>query len=529
MSLSLDISTADLATLCAQLPVGVIIHQEMKVSFVNPAMLKVLGYADASELLGCSPIDLVSPEQRSAVEARIRANSGGQLSPPLEERLLRKDGGDAFVEVSGVPIQCNGKAAVMAIFRDLSESKAADQEAKQQRNKQAQMEDSLRQAQKMEAIGQLAGGVAHDFNNILMVIMSHCQLLTERLGGHPDAQAQLEEVLDTCEAAATITRQLLTFSRQQSFMRQVLDLNEKVAGTKTLLRRLLPENIRLDLILEASEAWTLMDPGHPEQILLNLCVNARDAMPNGGKLSIQTRDLELDASGLAEILGLTAGPYVLLSVRDSGLGMTEEVRGRIFEPFFTTKALGKGTGMGLATVFGIVKDAAGAIRVLSAPGAGCLFEIYLPRQAADKGATAERPPKASLHGDERVLLVEDESALRRTVGAALRDHGYEVIEARDGDEALAMLKDMLPLPQAVISDVVMPGMNGFKFLERLRRDFGITRSILISGYSDPTLLDQAAELPKENFFQKPMRLEKLFGRLRELLDGPSAAPSSASR
>ena len=638
MSLSLSVPMAELSLLCDQMPMGVILHQDEKITFVNPAMLSILGYAKPSELLGKSPSDLVHPDQHAVLAARLRTNQAGAISKPLEERLRRKDGSYADVEVSGLPVQCEGKAATMALFRDLSQNKAADQEARENgarfkaifesdmagqaivddrcriisandalagmlglagaqlagrpladcavdpgsfqaswalaldrgahnqeeefrhydgssfpvawssranvlpgqnfvtitdRSRQVKMEENLRQAQKMEAIGQLAGGVAHDFNNLLMIVMSNCQLLMERLEGRPDAQAHLGEVLDTCETGATITRQLLTFSRQQAYAAEVMDLNAQVLRTRTLLRRLLTENIHLDLTLEAPEPWVLTDPSSVEQILLNLCVNARDAMPQGGKLGLRTHAVDLDAGWLAASLALAPGPYVVLSVRDSGSGMSEEVRARAFEPFFTTKAVGKGTGMGLATVFGIVKGAAGSIRVISAPGAGCLFEIYLPRQAkgpALRAAESAAPAApAGLYGGEKVLLVEDEPALRRTLGEALRDRGYEVIEAQHGDEALALLREMEILPQVVISDMVMPGMTGLDFLAHLRKDFGIERSILMSGYTDPGLFTAAPELAKENVFQKPMRIEKLMGRLRELLDSPGGPASSGEK
>lgn len=625
MGLSLDLSFQELTILCEPMPVGVAIHQDGSLFFANPALLAMLGYGGIDELLGLAPADLVHPDERAVVAERALSNAQGKLKPPLVERIRRKDGSYATVEVSGLPVTCRERAAVMVLFNDISVSQAADKVARENsmrfkaifdsgmaahailddqgrimecnqevarllgvehqdlagrsfadfsetpeafqqalqrasrqgefqdqsafrrqdgsafpgawsyraavlpgqnfltvrdRTEQMRLEDDLRQAQKMEAIGQLAGGVSHDFNNVLMVIMGNCQLLMERTAGLPEAAERLDEIMRACESAAEVTRQLLTFSRRHAPSKVALDLNEKARQTKKMLSRLLSEEIRLDLRLEAEQAWVNEDPSHIEQILINLGVNARDAMPFGGQLIIGTREAVVGGTGLEGLPSLAAGPYVVLSVQDNGSGMSDDVRARIFEPFFTTKGVGSGTGLGLATVFGIVKGAGGAIRVQSDLGAGTLFEVYLPQRkpcsAPQKAAPPVPPP--SLAGRERILLVEDEDALRETLKVALEDHGYAVVEAKDGAKALAAVAGFDEAPAAVISDVVMPGMNGFELVEALQREHGVTKALLMSGYTEPSLFREHPLVPRENVFRKPMRLEKLVGRLREVLD-----------
>jgi PAS domain S-box-containing protein len=527
--LSLDLSQVHLKVLAEHLPVGVVIHHQGFVRFANPALLRMLGYGSLDELMGVQVLSLVHPDERGLVLARVQRNARGEVSPSLEERLLRKDGSTAYAEVSGLPVVFDSQPMVMALFKDISNDRAAAQEVARSRKKQVLLEENLRQAQKMEAIGQLAGGVAHDFNNLLMVIMGNCQMLLEGADCQGDAKLRLQEMLDSSELAASITRQLLTFSRRQVSEKRVFDLEGKILGARSLLRRLLPADVELDMDLGPEPAWINADPADIEQILLNLSVNARDAMPTGGRLGIHTFNIQLGGGWQAGILDLAPGPYVVLSIQDTGEGMDETVRGRIFEPFFTTKEPGKGTGMGLSTVFGIVRSLGGAIRVESALGMGSSFDIYLPRQA--QGPAEAAPPSAhstALAGNERVLLVEDEASLRRTLSLALHTHGYEVIEADSGSQALDLVALSLLKPDAVISDLVMPGMNGLKVIEALRREHGVRHAILLSGYADPSLSVDTAAFPNEDFFQKPVRLERILARLREQLDGAGQPRAAAA-
>src|SRR5438270_1845842 len=320
----------------------------------------------------------------------------------------------------------------------------------------------LEQSQKMEAIGRLAGGVAHDFNNLLAVIIGYSDLLLENLGPSDLNRAKVEQIKQAANSAASLTHQLLTFSRQQVVQPVILDINQTVGNTEKMLRRLIKENIEFTVVLDRNLDYVKADPGHIEQIVLNLVVNARDAMPSGGKLRIETKNVHLDkAEGEASLGG---GRYVLLEVADTGTGMDQQTQAKIFEPFFTTKALGEGTGLGLATVYGIVKQADGWISVESKPGQGATFRIFLPVYTPP--AVSEPPPvqpvrakpKArDLSGAGRILFVEDEDAVRGVAARLLRARGYEVIEAADGEEALALAEQNAGTIDLLISDVIMPG------------------------------------------------------------------------
>jgi signal transduction histidine kinase/ActR/RegA family two-component response regulator len=379
-------------------------------------------------------------------------------------------------------------------------------------------EEQLRQAQKLEAVGRLAGGVAHDFNNLLTVILSYSHLLLEEAAPGEATRSELQEIQRAGNRAAELTRQLLAFSRQQVLEPRVLDLNRIISGLDKMLRRLIGEDI--DLVTHPSSGLGMVqaDPGQIEQVIMNLAVNARDAMPGGGKLTIETGNVELGEEYTALRGDLRPGHYAMLAVSDTGCGMSAEVKARIFEPFYTTKEKGKGTGLGLSTVHGIVKQSEGHIEVYSEPGHGTTFKIYLPRvEAAEEMTAVAGVTTARLEGTETVLVVEDEMSIRRLIGRSLRARGYRVLEANDGSEAIAHCERRSPRVDLLITDVVMPMMSGPELVLRVTAGCPGLKVLFISGYTDRALIHQGLRHDGSAFLQKPFTPETLARKVRELL------------
>jgi PAS domain S-box-containing protein len=383
-------------------------------------------------------------------------------------------------------------------------------------------EDQLRQAQKMEAIGRLAGGVAHDFNNLLTVITGYSEmLLAEAEPGGP-AQEYLEQIKEAGKRAASLTRQLLAFGRKQVLQAQVLDLNAVVQNLVKMLRRLIGEDIEIVVRQDPRLGRVKADPVQIEQILLNLATNARDAMPEGGTLTVTTANVEVGSPGPSPSPDLVRGPCVMLAVSDTGCGMDEGSRRRLFEPFFTTKERGKGTGLGLATVYGIVKQSRGHIEVDSEPGRGATFRIYLPRlEEADPGCPDPQGPSDAPRGQETILLVEDEEGVRKLVSHTLRLSGYTVLEASSGAEALKLCERHSGAIALLVTDVIMPQMNGRELAERAVSLLEDLKVLYISGYTDPVLDDQGFLAPGTAFLEKPITPGALARKVREVLDAPS--------
>jgi signal transduction histidine kinase len=381
-------------------------------------------------------------------------------------------------------------------------------------------EEQLRQAQKLEAIGRLAGGVAHDFNNLLTVIVGFASLMRVRLQHDEVAQAHNQEILRAAERATGLTRQLLAFSRQQVLEPRVLDLNAVIIDLHVMLRRLIGEDVELVTEPAAHLGSVRADRGQLEQVLMNLVVNARDAMPQGGRLTIETAEMELDEGYAQARVDFKPGRYVMLAVSDTGCGMTDEIKARIFEPFFTTKEMGRGTGLGLSTVHGIVKQSEGHIEVYSELGCGTTFKVYLPRVEGAAGSV-ERPrtePTRS-RGQETVLVVEDEDLIRRVVCESLRSRGYSVLEARDGTEAIAICEDAsLPL-ELLLTDVVMPLMSGPELAQRIESIRPTLPVLYMSGYTDRALIHQGLRREGSGFIQKPFTPDVLANAVREHIDG----------
>jgi len=392
---------------------------------------------------------------------------------------------------------------------------------------QRRLEEQLRQAQKMEVIGRLAGGVAHDFNNILTVILGHSDLLLKAMAVREPLRQHVEELRAAGQRAAALTRQLLAFSRKQTLQPQVLNLNDLIANLSKMLRRLIGEDILLTTTFDPALGQVKVDPGQIEQVITNLAVNARDAMPEGGTLTLQTANAELDAAYASQHLEVTPGRYVLLSVTDTGTGMSEEVQAHLFEPFFTTKGVGKGTGLGLATVFGIVKQSGGHITVHSELGHGTTFNIYLPRteEAAAAEAVPAQAPVELPRGTETILLVEDERQVRHLAQAALERCGYSVLAAANGTEALQLAREHKGKLDLLVTDLIMPGINGHMLARSLQSRHPGLKFLFMSGYTDASLLPREFLAEGAAFLQKPFLMELLVRKVRAALDASPASPA----
>jgi len=404
-------------------------------------------------------------------------------------------------------------SVTLAMIEDITEQKKAEEEKRK-------LETQLNQAQKMEAIGVLAGGVAHDFNNILTAIIGNAELALMDLDKDTSLYGSIDEIRKAGHRAATLTRQLLAFSRKELIRPEVLDFNSLLMNFEKMLRRIIGEDIEL-VTAYAPDPWQVeADPGQMEQIIMNLAVNARDAMPKGGKLTIETANVKLDAGYFRDHgVESKAGPYVMLEVMDTGSGMDRETQARIFEPFFTTKRLGRGTGLGLSTVYGIVKQNKGHIWVYSEEERGTIFKIYLPRaDAKTEGLKKEQPSVHSLEGSETILVVEDDEMLRKMAERMLEGSGYRVLTARDGKEALEILGSHGGPIHLMLTDVVMPGMSGRDLSEQLKSTVPEIKVLYMSGYTNDTIADHGILEKDVEFIQKPFSRKDLASKVREVLD-----------
>jgi nitrogen-specific signal transduction histidine kinase/CheY-like chemotaxis protein len=386
------------------------------------------------------------------------------------------------------------------------------------------LEEQLRQSQKMDAVGRLAGGVAHDFNNLLTVILGRSELLLARYRADDRTRQQIDLIRTTAQQAAALTAQLLAFSRKQVVAPRRLDLNEVVTRMEQLLRRLIGEDLALRIILGPSLGHVKVDPGQMDQVIMNLVVNARDAMPRGGHLTIETANVAIDAAYAQQHLGVEPGPYVVLSVSDNGCGMDRDTMSHIFEPFFTTKGPGKGTGLGLATVYGIVQQSGGRIAVYSEPGIGTTFRVYLPRaeeSLAPVGSDAGLPRLA--RGSETILLLEDEEGVLNLAREILEMSGYTVLVAPDSAEAMAIGEHHQGPIHLLLTDVVMPQMNGRELAQQLGRIRPAMKVLYMSGYTFDIVVHHGVVEADTALLQKPFTLESLTSKVREVLDIPVRA------
>jgi len=487
-------------------PDGILVHRYGEVLFANAAAAALFGAEDPQALVGRQTLDFIAPEFREMVWERIRRGQEEREPQPLiEEKLLRLDGTEFYADVCAVPIEWEGAPAVQVIIRDSTERK--------------QMEERLLQAQKMEVVGRLAGGIAHDFNNILTAMTGYATFALEALPPGDPVRADVEQVIQSAQRAANLTRQLLLFSRRQIIEQRVINLNDLILDLDKMLRRLIGEDVELVAILGEGLARVKADPGQIEQVIVNLAVNARDAMPDGGKLILETANAALDAEYARRHPGMEPGDYVMLAVTDTGVGMTDEVKAHLFEPFFTTKEPGKGTGLGLASVYGIVKQHGGNIYCESEPGKGTTFRIYLPAVEAE----AERLPRRDEEGivprgTETVLVVEDEAMVRDILTRTLREQGYRVLEAMDGEQALRVANEYAGEIHLLVTDVVMPQMNGQELSERLAAVRPGIKTLFVSGYTDNAIVRKGILKPGIVFLQKPFTAAALARKVRQGLD-----------
>ena len=472
----------------------------------NAAWSATLGYT-AEELRSVPLVSFVHPDDREATLREREHVLSGRALFGFVNRYRTRSGDYRWIEWH---TKADTQAKVIyAVARDRTES--------------LRLEEQLRQAQKMEAVGRLAGGVAHDFNNLLTAIIGFSEMALSDLPEGAPLREDLEQILNAGRSAASLTAQLLAFSRKQILHPQILDVRKLITGMHSLLRRLIGEDVTLDLVTGSEVPLISADPGQLEQVVMNLAVNARDAMPSGGTLRIGVDAVDLDEAFVGNHPGSTAGPHVRITVSDTGVGMGPEVLAHLFEPFFTTKEQGQGTGLGLATVYGIVKQSAGHITVDSVPGQGTSFRIHFPCAPANSVTepVREAVPR-SLSGTETILIVEDQAEVRAVVRNALQAHGYTVIEAPDGPSALSLLPG-LPRVDLLLTDVVMPHMSGRELAEQTRRIHSTLRVLYMSGYTDDAIVRHGVRAAGTHLLPKPFAVTQLLERVRELLDRPPEA------
>lgn len=483
------------------------LDQELRFVYTSPAVEHILGYSveEANQL---SVTDLLDAEDLALMRQVISLKLDRpeeRIDTVTEYKMRHKAGHMVEVEIVSAPIfdknrQCKGFVGVTRDIRERKQAEAA----------RIKLEAQLRQAQKLESIGRLAGGVAHDFNNLLTVILGYTDLIQVQLPSHDPLQEKLAQVQQAAEQAEALTQQLLAFSRKQILAPVVLDLNELVGNLHKMLGRLIGEDIILEMALQPGLRVIKADPGQMEQVLLNLAVNARDAMPKGGRLTIQTANVQLEGVNV---------PGVLLAVADTGHGMDETILAHIFEPFFTTKEQGKGTGLGLATVYGIVKQSGGEITVESQPGQGTTFKIYLPAdEAAVARSPSPQPQQTARPGYETILLVEDNPMVRNLVRIALRNYGYTLLEAEQGQQALALAAQQEAAIDLLLTDVIMPELSGREVAERLKALYPHIKVLFMSGYTDDEVIQHGLLTAEVEFISKPFSPKTLAAKVREILD-----------
>jgi len=479
-----------------------------RLTFANRAAFETFGYTPADFAAGLSALEMIAPDDRVRARANVAKVLAGEELLGIEYTCIRKDGAQFPVATYASPVAHDGSFVGMrGVLLDLTEQK--------------HLEDQLRQAQKMEAVGELAGGVAHDFNNMLTVIKGNADMLSRALDDDAGAQGYLADINKAVDQAGGLTHQLLAFSRRQMLEPQVLDLNQVVTEVTPMLQRLIEENIQLVAVLQPELGRVEADPAQIEQVIVNLVVNARDAMPEGGQITIETANVDLGERYVRQHPEAQVGAHVMLAVSDTGVGMDEETQSRIFEPFFTTKPKERGTGLGLSTVYGIVKQSGGNIHVYSEVGVGSTFKVYLPR--VEKEAMPRREiagPGETLEGSETILIVEDEEMVRSLIVTTMTEYGYHVLAVADGAEALRICEQHEGPIHLMVTDVIMPGMGGRELAEQAARMRPDMRLLYMSGYTDNAIVNHGILEPGIHLLRKPFEPEELARRARELLDMP---------
>lgn len=486
----------------------------------------IYGVTPEAELTLDLLFSLIAPEDReAAVRTTREQDPTNNANQSLEFRIFRQDGTSGWIHARGTTM-CNSSGQPVrqtGVLMDITEKKLAEQEMRG-------LEEQLRHAQKMEAVGRLAGGVAHDFNNLLMVIRSYAEMLQDSLAADDSSRKKTQQILQAAERAASLTAQLLAFSRKQIISSRIIDLNKTISETTNMLRRMVGEDVDFQII-GGESLWPIKaDSDQIVQILMNLCVNSRDAMPRGGTLTIATRNVTIgkESQENQDTQNLPPGEYVTLSVTDTGVGISGETQQRMFEPFFTTKEIGRGTGLGLSTVYGIVEQSGGHIRIRSGVGEGACFTIYLPKSEEMATAAAEAEGEGYEVGTETLLVVEDEDALRESISEFLRALGYTVLEAESGQQALSVVAEFTGVIHLLLTDVVMPRMSGRELSEMLLTIRPGLKMIYMSGYTDDAVVRYGARDAGVMFLQKPFSMATLARKVREALTARLHGTTEAS-
>ena len=495
-----------LERLIDQASVGILVHRHFAPFLANQEAARLFGYNDPDRILALGDIRrLYDAEEVPRIEEYYAARLRGENVPTLyQTRAKRQDGVDLVMEIRAFTITWDGEPAVCVMLTDITE--------------RLKTEESLRQAQRLEAVGQLTGGVAHDFNNLLTVILGNAEILSQSLPDDPSLSMLADATAKAAERGSELTGRLLAFARQQPLNPVSTDINALIAGLDNLLRRTLGEHIEIGLVRKANLWRAMIDRGQLENAILNLCLNARDAMPEGGHLTIETDNTHLDAAYADRFDEVSPGQYVVIAVSDSGTGMDEETKEHAFEPFFTTKETGKGSGLGLSMVFGFVKQSGGHVRIYSELAEGTTVKLYLPRadvanEPKETASAAARPAR----GSEKILLVEDDDLVREHVTAQLRGLGYQVVARANGQEALATLQECSEF-DILFTDVVMPGgMSGPKLAEEARRLRPDLPVLFTSGYTENAMVHQGRLEDGFQLLAKPYRRQELAKKLREAL------------
>jgi PAS domain S-box-containing protein len=489
------------------------VRQAIIATDVNGRIITWNAYAEvvygwsAEEASGKYLEDLVAvtgtiDDETRQFEAQLRA--GKRIDH--ERKVRRKDGSITSVSVRAAPLlDATGKVThIVRSSMDISE--------------RLRLEQQYRHAQKMEAVGRLAGGVAHDFNNMLTVIKGHAEFLSRALPPEGDLREDIDQIFKAAQRASRLTRQLLAFSRQQVMEKEVVDVNALLRDFEKMLVRVIGEDVSLDLSLASSPSYILADSGQVEQAVMNLAVNARDAMPDGGELNLSTRAISISPDEIPRYTEAKAGKYVAIGVADTGTGISPDLLPRIFEPFFTTKEGGRGTGLGLATVYGIAQQLGGFVDVVTKPGKGSTFTLFLPAVKQDVAESIKAAAEASVRGDETVLLVEDQDEVRGVARRILITSGYRVVEARNGVDALALLHDLSFNVDLVLTDAVMPQMGGPDLVRAIKVKEPNLPVVMVSGYTDRELVTYGARELNVPFLPKPFRADDLLLTVRKALD-----------
>lgn len=494
-------------------PDAIYIQTEGRFAYLNQAAVYLFGADHKDDLIGKSVVERVHPAFQESIRERMRQlNQGrGVIPRQVEICMLRLDNTSVNVETSAVPFEYGGQNGALVFVRDMTEFHQAQL-------RHQELESQLYQAQKMEAVGRLAGGVAHDFNNLLAIVLGYVELMLEDAKVKRAHREHLETIYNAAKRASDLTRQLLAFSRKQILEMKTASVNAIITGFEKLLRRLIGEDIKLELSLNPENPLVRADTAQMEQVLMNLAVNARDAMPDGGVLTIKTSMEEISAARAEQVPGMKAGSYAMIEVGDTGCGMDQETLMNIFEPFFTTKGKEKGTGLGLATSYGIIKQHGGYIAGDSEPGKGATFKIYLPlvtgSVVTEEKVIQEAEPVSSA---TTVLVVEDDPAVRSLVCTLLREAGYRVIEADSPENALSLAVDQESNIHLVLTDVVMPGMKGPEVYEKIRGSHPEAKVLYMSGYTDEVIVHHGVLIEGIDFIHKPFTTRKLLNKVSKVL------------